>query len=251
MVTGNAPRAPTTQTGMAPASGPPKDGWHRAVRLGQMARLKRAALGLAGVDGHLVGDRAGLRVCSERALDTLHPAFQPIVDWSARRVIAYEALMRSAEPMLPHPGAVLGAAERLDRVFDVGRAMRARTVADAARLPGEADIFVNLHPRELLDDELYDAGAPLSEHAGRVVLEITERATLDHVPNVEARVARLRKLGFRLAIDDLGAGYAGLNSLVQLQPSARTGPRAHPSRSLQRGSGCANRMSAPSDRETT
>jgi EAL domain-containing protein (putative c-di-GMP-specific phosphodiesterase class I) len=54
--------------------------------------------------------------------------------------------------------------------------------------------------------------------ADRVVLEVTERAALEEVPNVRSRVARLRELGFRIAIDDLGAGYAGLNSFAQLEP---------------------------------
>jgi EAL domain-containing protein (putative c-di-GMP-specific phosphodiesterase class I) len=50
------------------------------------------------------------------------------------------------------------------------------------------------------------------------VLEVTERATLDDVPDVRERVARLRALGFRIAIDDLGAGYAGLSSFASLEP---------------------------------
>ncbi len=51
-----------------------------------------------------------------------------------------------------------------------------------------------------------------------MVLEITERATLDGVIDLRRRVERLRDLGFRVAVDDLGAGYAGLTSFVVLQP---------------------------------
>jgi EAL domain-containing protein (putative c-di-GMP-specific phosphodiesterase class I) len=53
---------------------------------------------------------------------------------------------------------------------------------------------------------------------GRVVLEITERASLDGVRDVRARVAALRAIGFRIAVDDLGAGYAGLTSFTLLEP---------------------------------
>ncbi|MCP5157694.1 MAG: EAL domain-containing protein, partial [Ectothiorhodospiraceae bacterium] len=60
--------------------------------------------------------------------------------------------------------------------------------------------------------------ALLSKQAHRVVFEITERASLDDVPDASSRVAALRKLGFRIAIDDLGAGYAGLASFAQLEP---------------------------------
>jgi EAL domain-containing protein (putative c-di-GMP-specific phosphodiesterase class I) len=54
--------------------------------------------------------------------------------------------------------------------------------------------------------------------AHRVVLEITERASLDNVKDVSSRVKKLKEIGFRIAIDDLGAGYAGLASFTQLDP---------------------------------
>jgi EAL domain-containing protein (putative c-di-GMP-specific phosphodiesterase class I) len=83
-------------------------------------------------------------------------------------------------------------------------------------LPGFA--FVNLHPLELNDDSLLDPHSPLSRFAPNVVLEVTERAHLDNVRNVTDRVARLRELGFRIALDDLGGGYAGLTSFAALVP---------------------------------
>jgi EAL domain-containing protein (putative c-di-GMP-specific phosphodiesterase class I) len=77
---------------------------------------------------------------------------------------------------------------------------------------------VNLHSADLNDEELYSADAPLSKIADRVVLEVTERASLYGVKNVAACVARLKALGFQMAVDDLGAGYAGLTSFTQLEP---------------------------------
>jgi EAL domain-containing protein (putative c-di-GMP-specific phosphodiesterase class I) len=50
------------------------------------------------------------------------------------------------------------------------------------------------------------------------VLEITERASLESIGDLGRRLAKLRELGFRLAVDDLGAGYAGLNTFTQLEP---------------------------------
>jgi EAL domain-containing protein (putative c-di-GMP-specific phosphodiesterase class I) len=79
-------------------------------------------------------------------------------------------------------------------------------------------LFVNLHPKDLLDETLLAANTPLAAIAKRVVLEITERASLHEIPNVRARIQSLRKLGFRIAIDDLGAGYAGLTSFALLEP---------------------------------
>jgi EAL domain-containing protein (putative c-di-GMP-specific phosphodiesterase class I) len=71
---------------------------------------------------------------------------------------------------------------------------------------------------ELADDSLVAPDAPLSRHAGRVVLEITERAPLEQIQGVAARVGQLRALGYRIAVDDLGAGYAGLTSFAHLEP---------------------------------
>jgi EAL domain-containing protein (putative c-di-GMP-specific phosphodiesterase class I) len=50
------------------------------------------------------------------------------------------------------------------------------------------------------------------------VLEITERSSLERVDGLGARLGKLRKLGFQIAVDDLGAGYAGLSSFSQLEP---------------------------------
>jgi EAL domain-containing protein (putative c-di-GMP-specific phosphodiesterase class I) len=51
-----------------------------------------------------------------------------------------------------------------------------------------------------------------------VVLEITERTWLGDIKDLDGRVERLREMGFRLAVDDLGAGYAGLTSFARLRP---------------------------------
>jgi EAL domain-containing protein (putative c-di-GMP-specific phosphodiesterase class I) len=69
-----------------------------------------------------------------------------------------------------------------------------------------------------VDPELASADTPLGRMAERVVLELTERSTLDEVNNVVSRVGVLRYLGFRIAIDDLGSGYAGLTSFARFEP---------------------------------
>lgn len=189
-----------------------------AVRLHRLARAKREALELVGAQDNFAGDRAGLTASFGRALDTLWIAYQPIVSWSRREVFGYEALLRSREPSLPHPGAVLDAAERLDRVHELGRIIRGRAAEPLALMPDDGMLFVNLHARDLLDEHLFDVAAPLTTVAKRVVLEITERASLHHVRDLAARIARLREMGFRIAVDDLGAGYAGLTSFAQLEP---------------------------------
>ncbi|HEY2748804.1 MAG TPA: EAL domain-containing protein [Polyangia bacterium] len=187
-----------------------------AVRMCRMARLKREALLHVGDLDKFVGDRAGLESRFRRALERLAMAYQPIVSWQKREVFAHEALVRSAEPTLPHPGALFDAAERIGRLRDLGRRIRSAVAHNAEG--GEGLLFVNLHPLDLNDEDLTSAASALSGIAHRVVLEITERASLGAVVDVRARIDALRRLGFRIAVDDLGAGYAGLTTFTLLQP---------------------------------
>jgi EAL domain-containing protein (putative c-di-GMP-specific phosphodiesterase class I)/CheY-like chemotaxis protein len=188
------------------------------VTLHRMAQLKREALEIIGAEGKQLGDRASLDARFNRALDQLWMAQQPIVHWPERKVFAYEALMRSRETTLRGPADLLDAAERLGRLHDLGRCIRAKVAQAALGGPTDVYFFVNLHSRDLADEELYSASAPLSAIAQRVVLEITERASLDDIDGLATKIEQLRKLGFRIAIDDLGAGYAGLTSFTQLEP---------------------------------
>jgi EAL domain-containing protein (putative c-di-GMP-specific phosphodiesterase class I) len=190
----------------------------RAVELGQAAKVKRESFRALAMGRPEAVDRAGLEVTLGRALDSLWMAYQPIVDARNRGLFGFEALLRSTEPALPNPGAVLEAAERLGRMSDVGRAVRTKVVEPFPAAPQNALFFVNLHTRDLADPTILDHAAPLTRVAHRVVLEITERASLDRVKDLRARIASLRELGFRIAVDDLGAGYAGLTSFALLEP---------------------------------
>lgn len=190
----------------------------RAANAGRLARAKREYVEQYGSGVFLAGDRAGIDATLERALASMWMAFQPIVQAADGTVFAQEALLRSEEPALPHPGAVLEAAERGQRLFDVGRLVRAHVADTIASSPPDWRFFVNVHPEDLRDPSLYHVDAPLSRFAERVVLEITERASLEAMPGVRMQVASLREMGFKIALDDLGAGYAGLTSFVRLEP---------------------------------
>jgi EAL domain-containing protein (putative c-di-GMP-specific phosphodiesterase class I) len=190
----------------------------RAARLRKLALLKRAALDLPGRDAIRLGERAALETRFSRGLDLMWMAFQPIVEWGDRRTFGYEALLRSDDPLMKNPAEMLDAAERLDQLHQLGRKVRASVAAAASTAPERARLFVNLHSADLKDEDLYSADAPLSKIASRVVLEVTERASLCGVTDVAGCVTRLKALGFQIAIDDLGAGYAGLTSFTQLDP---------------------------------
>lgn len=187
----------------------------QASQLYRLARVKRQALEVMGIAGG-ASDRAGLEGEFERALGSMWIAMQPIVRAADGSLFGYEALMRTREPALPGPAEVLNAAERLGHLYRLGRATREFAAIPLKDRP--ETLFVNLHPEDLLDPELSAPSSTLAQMADRVVLEVTERASLDNVTDLRARVRELRRMGFRIAIDDLGAGYAGLTSFALLEP---------------------------------
>lgn len=184
----------------------------------RMAGIKRRALEVLGGDSEAPGDLLGLSLALDDALERLQVAFQPIVEAATGRLHAYEALLRSGSERLPSPPAVLQAADRLGRVHEVGRRVRALAADAFASAPPGVRLFVNLHPSDLIDPDLVDPRSPLMALAERVVVEVTERASLDGVVDLTRTLATLRARGFQVAVDDLGAGYAGLTSFALLEP---------------------------------
>jgi len=154
------------------------------------------------------------------ALDGMWMAFQPIVSWSAKTVVAYEALMRTTNKVLHLPTDILNVAESLGEVHVLGhktRGLIAQVLGSHPELPG---VFVNLHALDLLDEALYSAENPLLPYAARIHFEITERMAIEKIEDTRGRINRLRKSGYKIAVDDLGEGYSGLNSFAALEPDA-------------------------------
>ncbi len=189
----------------------------RAIHAYRAARQKREALRQLGWDDRM-GQLDQIQGAFQEALQTLWLAYQPVVSISDRRIIGYEALLRSDHAILQKPESFLDAAEQLCALDQLSRRVRQEATR---RLLAEADdilLFVNLHPRDLLDTELRDPSSPLSQVADRVVLEITERCGLSRVDNLPELLRDMRRLGFRFAVDDLGAGYSGLANIAMLEP---------------------------------
>lgn len=189
-----------------------------AVSISRLAKTRRQAMLYLAEKAKHADDLANLETRFERASKQLWMAYQPIVSWKARRIIGYEALVRSDDAVLSHADGLLEAAQRLGKLTALGRSVREHAASVAKTLPAGVDLFVNLHPEDLLDEQLYSSSEPLAPVASKVVLEITERASLDQTPDLSIRLGALRDLGFRLAVDDLGAGYAGLTTFSRIKP---------------------------------
>ncbi len=191
----------------------------QAARTCRMAKLRRAAHDASGrLRRSWVDDRAALETRFAASLRALWIAYQPIIGARSGALFGVEALLRSDEPSMSTPPMVLDAAQQLGRLVELGRRTRKlAATALASDRPGTF-LFVNLHPCELMDDDLLSSDTALGRVASRVVLEITERDALESTPTLRDRLTRLREMGFRLAIDDLGAGYSGLTTFADVMP---------------------------------
>lgn len=188
-----------------------------AVRYSRLSRLEGHALRLARAH-HAIEPATDLEERFEDQFRQVYMVFQPIVDWSEHRIHAYEALARSHSPAFRSPVELFDTAVALDHARRLGRRVRELSAAAMADAPPGTRLFLNLTSRDLVDDELYAADTTLARIADRVVLEVTERESLEDVPGLRDRIAELRSLGYRIAIDDLGAGYAGLETFAILEP---------------------------------
>src|SRR5665648_596661 len=94
----------------------------------------------------------------------------------------------------------------------------------SATLPAEYLRFINMEPIDLFSRSHGDISvqefidATPEELRGQTVMEITENSVIDDFPHMRHVVDRLRDQGFRIAIDDAGAGYSGLQTMVEIEP---------------------------------
>ncbi|MCY1034120.1 EAL domain-containing protein [Corallococcus sp. BB11-1] len=152
--------------------------------------------------------------------------FQPIVharDTSS--IFAHEALMRGRDRdgALVSPARMLDTAREADLLFQLDLAARTTTIREAVRHQLRTHLFINFTPTAIYDPAyclrstvaaIREAGIP-EEH---VVFEIIESDRSANAEHLRAIVDFYRKAGFKVALDDLGAGYSSLNLLHQLRP---------------------------------
>lgn len=165
----------------------------------------------------------GLDALIERG--ELSSSFQPIVDLRSLQVLGHEVFNRGplGGPFEDAEG-LFALAERSGRLLALERVCRRRGLATARRhLPPGRKLFLNTSAGALEDGELTGAcfvglveGHGLSP--ADVVLEINERSACDGRSHYGAALRQLRREGFAVAIDDMGAGYSSLGSLVEMEP---------------------------------
>jgi len=156
--------------------------------------------------------------------DQLSTVFQPILDLRGRSVLGYEALTRGPAASVYHmPLRLFEMAEEADLVFELDRKCRRRALASAVTLPNSLKLFINVYPSAMYDPEcqgpaLVRLVEDLGLSADRIVLEITEKSAIENYSLFAETLRELTSLGFAVAVDDVGAGYSGLEKIAHLNP---------------------------------
>jgi diguanylate cyclase (GGDEF)-like protein len=156
--------------------------------------------------------------------EAITTCFQPIVNLRDGSVLGYEALSRGPQGTpLESPGALFPLADEMGLSWELDYTCRRLAIERFARFQNDALLFLNINPHVMQDSRFREGMtkgelASQSIPASRVVLELTERTTVPNMCELYSLLEHYKAQGFRLAIDDAGAGYSGLNLICHVKP---------------------------------
>nr|WP_320011772.1 bifunctional diguanylate cyclase/phosphodiesterase [uncultured Desulfobulbus sp.] len=150
--------------------------------------------------------------------------FQPIVHLQTRQIYGYEGLIRGpVNTVLYSPTRLFEAATRAGRLAELDLLCRRAVINRFAQLGLPGRLFINVDPYSLVHEH-FQEGLTLEfiEHAGltpsQLIIELTETHPVEDVNLMQQAMFHYREMGFRVALDDLGAGYSGLKLWSELRP---------------------------------
>jgi EAL domain-containing protein (putative c-di-GMP-specific phosphodiesterase class I) len=169
--------------------------------------------------------RSVRRELLETILDgRIYSVYEPIVEVESRTVFGYEALARGPEGTAFHsPLALFSTAEDHDLVFELDGVCRESGLRGAIDFPAGTKLFLNIRPTTIHDpafreDRLIETLERSQLSPSDVVFEISEQESIRSFGAFREMRDYYRNLGFQFALDDTGAGYAGLEELLELEP---------------------------------
>jgi EAL domain-containing protein (putative c-di-GMP-specific phosphodiesterase class I) len=170
----------------------------------------------------LLGSSEDCEACArgERLGFSFSFAYQPIVDLDRREVFAHEALVRG--PAGESAASVLSQVNEANR-YRFDQSCRVKAIRGAAALGLTERISINFLPNAVYRPEVcirttLEAARAHDFPLDRIIFEVTEGERVEDGPWFASILREYRRYGFQTAIDDFGAGYAGLKLLADFQP---------------------------------
>ncbi|WP_338033228.1 bifunctional diguanylate cyclase/phosphodiesterase [Desulfobulbus alkaliphilus] len=156
--------------------------------------------------------------------ENIKALFQPIIHLQTRQIYGYEGLIRGPVNTILHaPTRLFEAATSAGRLAELDLLCRRVVIKRFAQLGLSGRLFINVDPSSLAH-ETFREGVTLEliEQAGinpsQVIIELTETRPVEDVQLMRQAMIHYRKMGFRVALDDLGAGYSGLKLWSEIRP---------------------------------
>ena len=171
---------------------------------------------------HSAGEHGACPSCAsgERLGFRFSYAYQPIVDIAAREIFAHEALVRGVNG--ESAPTVLARVTEENR-FRFDQACRVKAIKTAARLEMQSKLSINFMPNAIYRPELcirstLEAARAHNFPIERIIFETVEGERISDAKWLTEVFREYQRIGFLTAIDDFGAGFAGLNLLADFQP---------------------------------
>jgi EAL domain-containing protein (putative c-di-GMP-specific phosphodiesterase class I) len=156
--------------------------------------------------------------------ESITTVFQPIVDFEKHEILGYEALSRGPTGTeYENPYLLFDAATETELVFELDRLCRQKALKNAKGLIPKYKLFLNCIPNAVLDPHfrdtyLQDFLKEVELKPVNMVLEVTEREAIENYDLFRKAVKYYSDLGFAIAVDDTGAGYSSLETVLELKP---------------------------------
>lgn len=154
----------------------------------------------------------------------IKPVYQPIVSLKNGSILGYEALSRVTDSNLTLSiGELFSMAKQLGKLWELEKLCRIKALECARELPVGRTLFLNVDANVILESG-FESGVTrkyLDKYNLRpenIIFEITERSDVDNNEILKQVIEHYKGQGFRIAIDDVGAGYSGLNRINSLTP---------------------------------
>jgi EAL domain-containing protein (putative c-di-GMP-specific phosphodiesterase class I)/DNA-binding NarL/FixJ family response regulator len=164
-------------------------------------------------------DRDAERLARVRSVIDHHAfeiAYQPIVGLAEGRVVGVEALARFDTSPSRSPDIWFGDAVAVGLGAELDMAAAQTALRIVPELPTGVDLFLNVWPESIFSDRF--ASVMAGADAESIVLELTEHAPVQDYDRLTGAIDTLRDTGFRISVDDVGAGYSSLRHLLNVRP---------------------------------
>ncbi|MDI2589532.1 GGDEF domain-containing protein [Psychrobacillus sp. NEAU-3TGS] len=160
-------------------------------------------------------------ILKERAIQTV---FQPIISLHSGQIYGYEALSRGpANTVLHNPEMLFDYALKNGQLWELENLCRANALKCAHDLKAEGKLFLNVNPN-IMNDSKFKQGftkeylSKFHMDADSIVFEITEREAINNLKDFISTIDHYKNQYYQIAVDDVGAGYSGLNVITDVRP---------------------------------